>query len=133
MEKLKKKIENEFINQEGFIKENNIKLEELKENYSKISLEIEDKHLNPYGIVHGGILFALADTAMGIAARTKNENILTVNAQIDYLKPAKTKKLYATASSIKIGHTLSVYKTEITDENDKLIAICTGTFIFLEH
>lgn len=133
MEKLKKKIENEFINQEGFIKENNIKLEELKENYSKISLEIEDKHLNPYGIVHGGILFALADTAMGIAARTKNENVLTVNAQIDYLKPAKTKKLYATASSIKIGHTLSVYKTEITDENDKLIAICTGTFIFLEH
>ena len=131
MEALKKKIEDEFINQEGFIKENNIKLEELEKNNAKISIEKQDKHLNPYGLVHGGILFALADTAMGIAARTQNENVLTVNAQIDYLKAAKTKKLYATSNSIKIGHTLSVYKTEITDEKEQLIAICTGTFIFL--
>ncbi len=31
------------------------------------SLDVDDRHLNPNGIVHGGVVFTLADTAMGRA------------------------------------------------------------------
>ena len=133
MDTLKQKIFDEFLNKEGFIKDNNIILEELELNHSKISMVIEQRHLNPSKIVHGGIIFSLADTAMGIAARTNDSNVVTVNAQIDYLRPAKTSKLYATAESIRVGHKVAVYKTEIKDENDKLVAVCTGTFFFIEN
>ena len=63
-----------FSEQKGFISNNNIKVEEVKENYAKLSSTIEEKSLNPYGIVHGGLLFGLADTAMGIAAKTTGQN-----------------------------------------------------------
>jgi len=131
MQDLKNKIETEFLDKEGFIKSNNIVLEEISINYAKISMEIETKHLNPSGIVHGGIIFSLADTVMGIAARTNMSNVVTVNAQIDFLRPGKTKKLYATANNLRVGHSFAVYQAEITDEDNKLISTCTATFYFI--
>ena len=131
MQELKNQIEEQFLNKEGFIKDNKIKLEEVSINYAKISMEIETKHLNPSGIVHGGIIFSLADTVMGIAARTNMTNVVTVNAQIDFLRPGKTKKLTATANNLRVGHSFAVYQAEITDDDNKLISTCTATFYFI--
>ena len=89
-----------FSEQKGFISNNNIKVEEVKENYAKLSSTIEEKSLNPYGIVHGGLLFGLADTAMGIAAKTTGQNAVTINSQIDYLKPGKGSKIIAIAEAL---------------------------------
>ena len=106
-----------FSEQKGFISNNNIKVEEVKENYAKLSSTIEEKSLNPYGIVHGGLLFGLADTAMGIAAKTTG----------------KGSKIIAIAEALKVGKTISVYKCNIYDEKEELISSVTGTFYFIQN
>lgn len=122
-----------FSEQKGFISNNNIKVEEVKENYAKLSSTIEEKSLNPYGIVHGGLLFGLADTAMGIAAKTTGKSAVTINSQIDYLKPGKGSKIIAIAEALKVGKTISVYKCNIYDEKEELISSVTGTFYFVQN
>lgn len=116
----------------GFIKHSNIKVEEIKENYSKCYVDITEDSLNPSGIAHGGLIFTLADTAMGVAARTTGRNIVTLNAQIDYLKPGKGKRITCTAEPLKVGKTTAVYRANIYTEENTLIASVTGTFFFID-
>jgi acyl-CoA thioesterase len=123
----------EFIeNNPGYIKHNNIHVEEIKDNYAKCYVEITEDSLNPSGIAHGGLIFGLADTTMGIAARATGRNIVTLNAQIDYLKPGKGKKIRCISEPLKIGKTTAVYRSNIFDEKDTLISSVTGTFIFID-
>lgn len=117
----------------GFIKFNNIHLDELDEKHAKLSLDITKNSLNPSGFVHGGLIFTLADSAMGMLARATGSNVVTVNAQIDYLKPGKGNKIYAIAEPIKKGKTISVYKASIFNEKDELISTVTGTFYFIDY
>ena len=115
----------------GFIKHNNIKIDEVNEDYAKLYVEISESSLNPNNTAHGGLIFGLADSAMGLAARTTGKNIVTVNAQIDYIKKGKGKILYAEAKPLKIGRTISVYRCEVQDENNNLIASVTATFYYI--
>ncbi len=128
-----KEIINYVENNPGFIKYNNIHIEELKDNYCKCYVDLDENSMNPSGFAHGGLLFGLADSAMGMAARTNGKNIVTLNTNIDYLKPGKGKRITCIAEAIKVGKTTAVYRTNLYIGEDKLIATCTGTFFFLDE
>lgn len=130
-EELYQKIIDFVESNEGFIKHNNIHIDELKDNYAKMSVELSPQSLNPSGIAHGGLIFGLADSAMGMAARTNGRNIVTVNSNIEYLKAGKGAKLTAIATSTKVGANIAFYKTEIYAD-DNLCAIANGTFYFID-
>lgn len=121
-----------FIEQEeGFIKQNGYKL--LKEDEKvKLKVELTKSTLNPYGIAHGGLIFGLGDTIMGIVARnTKKQNCVTINSNIDFLKPGKGKYLIAEAKPVKVGDTICVLKTKIYNDNGELIATMSGTYYYI--
>ncbi|MBV6422974.1 MAG: hypothetical protein NAOJABEB_00761 [Steroidobacteraceae bacterium] len=57
---------------------------------SSLSLEVAPRHMNPHGVVHGAVLYALADTAMGAALYTSlatGEQCATIEIKISYFKP----------------------------------------------
>ena len=57
---------------------------------SSLSLEVAPRHRNPHGVVHGAVLYALADTAMGAALYTSlatGEQCATIEIKISYFKP----------------------------------------------
>lgn len=116
----------------GFIKHNNYKVEEVTNEYCKMSVELTENSINPNGTAHGGLMFGLADTTMGVLARTTGRNIVTINAQIDYLKPGKGNKITCIAEPLKVGKTTAVYRSNIYNEEDTLISTVTGTFFFLD-
>jgi acyl-CoA thioesterase len=116
----------------GFIKHNNFKVEEVTSEYCKMSVEPTEDAVNPNGTAHGGLMFGLADTTMGVLARTTGRNIVTINAQIDYLKPGKGFKITCIAEPLKVGKTTAVYRANIYNEEDILISTVTGTFFFLD-
>lgn len=116
----------------GFIKYNNIHIAEIKDNYAKCYVDITEDSLNPSGIAHGGLLFGLADSTMGIAARTTGRNVVTINAQIDYLKPGKGNRITCIVEPLKIGKTTAVYRANIYTEEETLAASVTGTFFFID-
>ena len=116
------------IKDTGFMTYNGLYIVETKENYAKIAVDITEKSLNPYGIVHGGLIYTLADSAMGIALATSGRMGVTLNCNIDYLAPGTGKTLLADTEIIKDGKTIVVIRVKVIDENETLIATVTGTY-----
>lgn len=93
------------------------------------SMKIEDRMLNPYGAIHGGVLFSLADTVGGTAALSRGFYIVTSTGTIHYLRDtSKSREITATAIEVKSGKTLSIYDVEMEDEHGKVVAKATMTY-----
>ena len=116
------------IKDTGFMTYNGLYIVESRDNYIKIGVDITDKSLNPYRVVHGGLIYTLADSAMGIVLAAAVKNGVTLNCNIEYLSPGTGKKLFADTEIIKIGKTIAVVKSNVINEENKLIAIATGTY-----
>ena len=114
---------------DGFIKNNNYKLIDLTDEKCILDGIITETSMNPYGIVHGGYIFGLADTASGILA-SLNGTALTVDSSISYLKPLKTNTVRAIATIDKKGRTLSVFSVSVYDSKDNLVAKTSNTYFY---
>lgn len=126
-EKLKK------IRNMGFIKEIGFSLTDIREGYAKGELELTSMHANPIGSTHGGVIFSIADTVGGAAASSRGRFVTTVSGNINYLSPAMNcTKLIGESREIKVGKKMCVYEVTITNEQDKVIAVATMTFFYLE-
>lgn len=119
-------------NASGFTKEMGMTVTEVSDGYARVEMDIDERHGNPIGSVHGGVIFALADTAGGVAATSKGSFVTTVTSDINYLNPAiGVKKLIATTRELKVGKNVLVYDVTIRDEKDKVIAESRMTYYSL--
>lgn len=117
---------------DGFIKYNNISVVKTDKFECILKADITENSLNPYGIIHGGLIFSLGDTVMGTHVKVLGRTGVTLNASVDYLAPGKGKVLTATSEVIKMGSTTAVLRACIKDENNKLIATMGATYYFLK-
>lgn len=117
---------------DDFLKHNNIIIENITPNEGQARLKITDSSLNPYGIVHGGLIFALGDTIMSLTCKNTGRKAVTLDANISFLKPGKGKFLIATSKVIKIGKTTSVLSAEIADDNNNIVAVMQATYYFID-
>jgi len=93
-----------------------------------VRLEVEKRHLNCNGACHGGLIFALADTAFGLASNSYGAVAAGIDAHITYHVAAKLgDMLTATATEVSRGRKIGVYRIEIAAGEGKLIASFTGT------
>jgi uncharacterized protein (TIGR00369 family) len=97
-------------------------------------LEAEERHSNPMGTIHGGILCDLADAAMGMAffsTLEEGESFTTLELKINYLRPFWTGTLLAHGKVISRGRTIGLTECRIVDDGDRLIAHATSTCMAL--
>ena len=95
-----------------------------------VRLDVDERFHNPMGRVHGGILSALADAAMGIAFGRMldgNQDFSTVELHIQYMRPVKSRSIIAKAIVQQRGLRIGFVGCEIRDERDRLIATATCT------
>jgi len=93
-----------------------------------ISLNITDQVLNPYGTAHGGIIFALCDTAVGAYFALQKKRPITLDSTIHFYRPGVVGNvLTAVVNKRKAGRTTSVYMVEVHNEQDKSVAEATFT------
>ena len=117
----------------GFIPLVGITFTEASLGYCKGELIVRPELANPYGMVHGGCIFTLADTIGGSAALTHGKPIVTVDSNIHYLSPAvNTAKLIAEAKEIKYGSKIAVYEVNIMNEHGNLLATSTMSYFITE-
>ena len=109
-------------------------LVEAEQGHAVITMTVQPEYLNPAGLVHGGVLFALADSAGANAAVSYGSQVVTVNSEIKYMRPAlgSTKTLTGTAREIKHGRTISFYEVSITTDDDTEVARVSLTFFCKE-
>jgi acyl-CoA thioesterase len=102
----------------------------------RLVLEIRDKHKNPHGLVHGAVLYALADTGMGGALTSvlaENEYCSTIEIKINYLRPWRGGLLRCETQLIGRGRSTAVLQSDLFDGADRHLAMATGTFAILSR
>ena len=129
---MKEKVIESFEKDEGFINKNNFKIIELDEEHAKMEYEIKKSGLNPIGIVHGGLLFGLADTTAGVLASMSGKFPLTMSSTINYLKEARGNRIYAISKKLKEGRNVGYYEARIYNDQDELICLSTINMYFVK-
>lgn len=95
------------------------------------ALALRDDHLNPYGVVHGGVLYSLVDYAMGAALVSRlgdDERCATLELKINYLAPVSGGEVRAEAWVIARTKRVAVLEAHVRGETPSLLAVATGTF-----
>ena len=93
-----------------------LELRNLEEGYCATSVQISESHMNPQGIVHGGIPFLLADTTMGMAIRTKDVIGVTIDMNIHYFEPIEfATNLECRGWVEKLGSKIIIAEAEFID------------------
>ena len=99
-----------------------------------VELAADERHANPMGTLHGGVLCDIADAAMGMAYASRleaGESFTTLELKINYLKPVWRARLRAVGTVIKMGRTVGLVECEIFDEKPTLVAKVSSTCMTL--
>lgn len=122
----------EKMKSEGFFAHNKYEVLEIRKDSVVLKANIVEEALNPYGILHGGFIFGLGDTAMGMMVKSCGRVGLTMDSNIQFLRVAKGRYIKAVGSIIKLGSRICTTKAELYDEEERLIAIMNANYCFME-
>lgn len=104
------------------------------EGETTMKLEAQERHSNPMGTIHGGILCDLADAAMGMSfysTLAEGETFTTLELKMNYVRPFWTGTLLAHGKVISRGKTVGLTECRVVDAQDRLIAHATSTVMTL--
>lgn len=97
--------------------------------------QVDPAHFNPNGVLHGGVLMGLLDTAMGHAVATMVVPDGRFNAaaqmNVHFIAPIREGTIRACAQVRKIGKRLAVVEAEATDQDGRLVGVATATHSLL--
>jgi uncharacterized protein (TIGR00369 family) len=96
-----------------------------------VAMDVLDRHVNLQGLVHGGMLAILADTACGLSIRSAMEPgrlHVTTDLDIHYLAPAEPGRLFGRGKAIKVGRTLAFAEASVEDGEGRLLARAQSRF-----
>ena len=96
-----------------------------------VAMDVLEGHVNLQGLVHGGMLAILADTACGLSIRSAMEPgrlHVTTDLDIHYLAPAKPGRLFGRGKAVKVGRTLAFAEASIEDGEGRLFARAQSRF-----
>jgi uncharacterized protein (TIGR00369 family) len=105
--------------------------------FSLLEIDLEKKHLQPFGLVHGGVFASIIDAAafwsIFYNIEDPNAGATTVDLKLNYLAPAVSGKLVARGAQIKLGKTLAYAEARVTDGEGRLLAHGTSTLMILPN
>lgn len=103
----------------------------MSDGRSAFELTIRPEHMNPHGVVHGGVVYTLADFAMGGALTSvlePGERCATLEVKINYLAPAVSGEIRAEACVVSRTRRVAVMEARVFGEAQRMIALATGSF-----
>lgn len=110
-----------------------LKFRPTENGVSRCEIEVEEKLLNPHKVVHGGVIYSMADTGMGRAVYTlieKTELCATIEIKISYFKPVFKGTLTCDTKTVHKGKSIAALDSEIRVDGE-LVAKASGEyFIF---
>jgi acyl-CoA thioesterase len=122
-----RRVANEMMSRDEASRFLGITLEFIDDRKVVMSMRLTKSHLNGHGTCHGGLVFALADTAFAVACNAENHVAVASGATIDFLSPGVAGEVL-TASAVKRsqGRRLGVYDIDVTGGDGRLVAVFRG-------
>lgn len=99
-----------------------IEIVDVRSQYAKCSLKIDERHLNAAGTVMGGAIFTLADFTFAVASNSEGQWVVSVSSTIEYLSASKGPVLYCEAECLRSGRNVCFYEMTVTGDDGKIIA-----------
>jgi len=103
----------------------NMKIEKISPECSEISMKITHGVTNLMGMVHGGMLYALADVVTGLTARADGKKYVTQSAHVNFIRNVSEGTVHAKGILVRRGRTITIVRSEVTDEKGNLLADVT--------
>lgn len=124
---LARRIAETLLSREGTGPAWGVEIEDAREGYARIRMKLRDDMLNGHRIAHGGMIFALADTAFAYACNSRNESTVAQSASISFLAPANAGEvLVAEARETARSGRSGVYQVSVRGADGRVIAEFTG-------
>jgi 1,4-dihydroxy-2-naphthoyl-CoA hydrolase len=113
-----------------------LKWEEVGSNFLKMSMPVDERTKQPYGLLHGGASCVLAETVGSVASQlvVNPEKFICVGLEINanHVRSAKQGIVIATCTPIHLGASTHVWDIKIYDEREKLICVSRLTTAVLK-
>lgn len=123
-----RKVVETMMSKDYFSQWMGIKILEVKECYSKVQVTLRKEMLNGFSIAHGGITFALADSAFAFACNSDGKITVALDVSISFPKPGKEgDTLTAEAREITKANKTALYLIEVKNQHEELVALFKGT------
>lgn len=105
-------------------------IERMEEEQGKVnlSLKVREEMLNGFGIAHGGITYALADSALAFSSNSHGKQSLSLETSISHTKPLKKGDVVTTqVEEISLTSKTGIYQIKLFNQNWELVAFFKGT------
>lgn len=122
------------VNTSPYPRHMSMRLAAIDYDQADIELEIGPCHFQPYGIVHGGVVATLIDTATFWAVYMRipeADGLVNIDLKLNYLKPVMNGTLKAEGRAIRSGNSICYAEAKVLDTAGELIAHGTSTLMRL--
>ena len=110
----------------GWVKEMGIVMLTATAEEASCEWEVSEKHLQGYGIVHGGVhsgvIETLASVGAAAVAHTRGQRVVGLENNTSFIRAVRSGKLHAVAKPVTRGRSSQVWEAWIRDENGQLVA-----------
>ena len=104
-----------------------IEITDIGDDFISGKMPVDERTVQPFGLLHGGASAALAETlgsiAGGIKVYSNNETVVGIEINANHLKSAREGWVYGKATPIRIGKKIQVWDIRITNESDELVCV----------
>jgi len=126
-DELARRVARHLLSREGTGPAWGIEIEEAGEGYARIAMTIRADMLNGHGIAHGGMIFALADTAFAYACNSRNVSTVAQAASVIFLASATAgERLVAEAREQALSGRSGVYAVTVSTADGRKVAEFQG-------
>lgn len=116
-------IAREMMSHEGTSSVWGLEIEDAGPGYSRLSMRLNPQMLNGHGNAHGGMIFALADTAFAYACNSRNRKSVAQQANINFVDAGQAgERLTAEAREVAAKGRSGVYHITVTGEDGRIVA-----------
>ena len=101
-----------------------------EDGFTRCVLEVDEKLFNPHNVLHGGVVYTMADTGMGATVYgclNEDELCATVEIKIAYFAPVTSGFLTCDTKLVHRGKRFAFLESEVRDD-EGLVAKATGTY-----
>jgi len=123
------------VNQSPYFSLIAMDIKDLEWGQCRLEVVVQERHLQPFGQVHGGVYASLVDaTAFWAVFPQVDEGLgmTTVELKLNYLEPASGGILIARGKSLRVGKTICLGEASVEDEGGRLLAHGTSTMMILQ-
>lgn len=106
-----------------FMEYNGITVVSSSEEHSVLKAELSEDSLNPYGLIHGGLIYTMMDCTAGITARADGNAYVTQNSYVNFLSNVKgEREIYAESDVIRRGKTVTIVHVIVRTKDGQVLA-----------